>query len=89
MRILELLDWAKLIPALRRKRFFGYSDITALHLAFQTAVPGLVTFHGPMLVDGAGAIPQSDAARLQGAHSLLTASARTVSHYFRHSLACR
>jgi muramoyltetrapeptide carboxypeptidase len=67
MRILELLDWAKLIPALRRKRFFGYSDITALHLAFQTAVPGLVTFHGPMLVDGAGAIPQSDAARLQGA----------------------
>lgn len=66
MRILEHLDWEVMIPALHRKRFVGYSDITALHLGFQTAVPGLVTFHGPMLVDGVG-IPKPDAARLQGA----------------------
>ena len=44
MRLLDLLDWGRLTAAvLRRKRFVGFSDITALHLAFQTVAPGLVT----------------------------------------------
>ena len=44
MRVLPLIDYA----ALRSdpKRFFGYSDITALHLAFYKECR-LATFHGP------------------------------------------
>lgn len=44
-RILDLLDY----EAIRRhpKLFLGYSDITAMHIAFQELC-GLVTFHGPM-----------------------------------------
>lgn len=44
-RLLPLLDFA----AIRRapKRFYGYSDVTALHLAFGQRC-GLVTFHTPM-----------------------------------------
>lgn len=45
-RILNLVDY----EAMRRdpKIFVGYSDVTALHLAFAREV-GLVTFHGPMV----------------------------------------
>lgn len=45
MRLLDALDY----ELVRRnpKVFIGYSDITALHLAFYHRV-GLVTFHGPM-----------------------------------------
>ena len=53
MRLLEGLDY----DLIRRhpKVFIGYSDVTALHLAFHRRV-GLVTFHGPM----AGALAQAD-----------------------------
>lgn len=68
MRILELLDWERLTPAvLRSKRFVGFSDITALHLAFQTVAPGLVTLHGPMPASCFKSITQSDAGRLRAA----------------------
>jgi muramoyltetrapeptide carboxypeptidase len=45
MRLLDVLDY----DLVRRhpKIFVGYSDITALHLAF-SRLAGLVTFHGPM-----------------------------------------
>ena len=45
MRLLDVLDY----ELVRRhpKVFVGYSDITALHLAF-LRLAGLVTFHGPM-----------------------------------------
>ncbi len=45
MRLLDLLDY----DAIRAnpKIFVGFSDITALHIAFQEKC-GLVTFHGPM-----------------------------------------
>lgn len=53
-RLLTQLDYA--IIRKNPKIFVGYSDITALHLAFW-ARAGLVTFHGPMLgVDMAGAM---------------------------------
>lgn len=44
-RLLQLLDY----DAIRNnpKVFVGYSDITALHIAF-TQISGLVTYHGPM-----------------------------------------
>lgn len=68
MRLLDLLDWSKLTPAvLRRKRFVGFSDITALHLAFQTVAPGLVTLHGPMPASCFKSITQPDADRLWAA----------------------
>jgi muramoyltetrapeptide carboxypeptidase len=53
MRLLEDLDY----DLIRRhpKVFVGFSDITALHLAFHRRT-GLVTFHGPM----AGALAQAD-----------------------------
>ena len=44
-RILDLIDYS--IIAAHPKVFLGYSDITALHIAFRQSV-GLVTFHGPM-----------------------------------------
>ena len=52
-RLLDRLNY----PAIGRapKVFIGYSDITALHLAFHTQC-GFVTFHGPM----AGALAQAD-----------------------------
>ncbi|HLW60227.1 MAG TPA: LD-carboxypeptidase [bacterium] len=45
MRLLDVLDY----DLIRRhpKIFVGYSDVTALHLAF-SRLTGLVTFHGPM-----------------------------------------
>ena len=45
MRMLDLLDY----DVIRKnpKVFIGFSDITALHIAFQERC-GLVTFHGPM-----------------------------------------
>lgn len=52
-RLLDALDY----DLVRRnpKVFIGYSDVTALHMAFHTQA-GFVTFHGPM----AGAISQAD-----------------------------
>lgn len=46
-RILPLLDY----DAIKKspKVFVGYSDITALHIAFNQ-IAGLVTYHGPMAV---------------------------------------
>ncbi|MDR7855395.1 LD-carboxypeptidase [Tissierella sp.] len=45
-RILDLIDY----DAIKNnpKVFVGYSDITALHIAF-TQISGLVTYHGPMV----------------------------------------
>ncbi len=50
-RLLPLLDyaWIQRHP----KVFVGYSDITALHCALLTQA-GLVSFHGPMMIDGLG-----------------------------------
>ena len=45
MRLLEGLDYD--LIGRHPKVFIGYSDVTALHLAFQRRT-GLVTFHGPM-----------------------------------------
>lgn len=45
-RILELLDYD--VIKNNPKVFVGYSDITALHIAF-TQISGLVTYHGPMV----------------------------------------
>lgn len=47
-RILDLIDYR--IIRRNPKIFVGYSDITALHLAIQREV-GLVTFHGPMVIE--------------------------------------
>lgn len=44
-RILDLIDYE--IIKENPKVFVGYSDITALHIAFNQ-IAGLVTFHGPM-----------------------------------------
>jgi len=52
-RLLDRLDYQAI--GRRPKVFIGYSDITALHLAFYTQC-GFVTFHGPM----AAAVAQSD-----------------------------
>jgi muramoyltetrapeptide carboxypeptidase len=59
MRLLDALDY----DLVRRhpKVFIGFSDITALHLAFHTQA-GFVTFHGPM----AAALAQADAFDLLG-----------------------
>lgn len=46
MRILDLLDY-ELIKE-NPKIFVGYSDITALHIAF-SQLSDLITFHGPMI----------------------------------------
>lgn len=53
MRLLEGLDYD--LIGRHPKVFIGYSDVTALHLAFQRRI-ALVTFHGPM----AGALAQAD-----------------------------
>lgn len=45
-RILELIDYD--IIRNNPKIFVGYSDITALHIAFNQ-IAGLVTYHGPMV----------------------------------------
>jgi muramoyltetrapeptide carboxypeptidase len=44
-RILDALDYG--VISANPKIFWGYSDITALHIAFNQAC-GLITFHGPM-----------------------------------------
>ena len=53
MRLLDGLDYE--LIGRHPKVFIGYSDITALHLAFHRRI-GLVTFHGPM----ARALAQAD-----------------------------
>ena len=45
MRMLDMLDYD--VIRANPKVFVGFSDITALHIAFQEKC-GLVTFHGPM-----------------------------------------
>ncbi len=45
-RILDLLDYN--IIKNNPKVFIGYSDITALHMAFNQ-ICDLITFHGPMV----------------------------------------
>lgn len=45
--LLEQIDYG--LVARNPKIFLGYSDITALHLAFQRKA-GLVTFHGPVVL---------------------------------------
>lgn len=52
--VLPLLNWTAL--ARRPKIIMGYSAVTAL-LAGITARTGLVTFHGPMLLDGFSEFP--------------------------------
>ncbi len=52
-RLLDALDYGLIRK--NPKVFIGYSDVTALHLAFHTQAD-FVTFHGPM----AGAISQPD-----------------------------
>jgi len=47
-RILDLINYE--IIKENPKVFIGYSDITALHIAFNQ-IAGLVTFHGPMACD--------------------------------------
>ncbi|MBQ2957484.1 MAG: LD-carboxypeptidase [Clostridia bacterium] len=47
MRMLDLLDYEAI--AAHPKIFVGYSDITAMHIAFLEKA-GLATFHGPMPV---------------------------------------
>jgi muramoyltetrapeptide carboxypeptidase len=59
MRLLDALDYT--LVRQNPKIFIGYSDITALHLAFHTQA-GLVTFHGPM----AGALADTDPFDLLG-----------------------
>ncbi|MCP8968556.1 S66 peptidase family protein [Ectobacillus ponti] len=66
-RLLSLLDF----PLIRRnpKIFWGYSDVTALHLAFGRHA-GLVTFHGPMMEEcGGGGV---DAMTLSSFEQLFT-----------------
>lgn len=52
-RLLDALDYE--VIKRNPKVFIGYSDITALHMAFHTQA-GFVTFHGPMT----GGIAQED-----------------------------
>ncbi|KAG6554742.1 hypothetical protein Mapa_003761 [Marchantia paleacea] len=48
-RLTAFLSAEKLGPHnVPRKRFFGFSDITAIHSAMRIAVPGYVSFHAPM-----------------------------------------
>ena len=47
-RLLQLIDWQAI--AEHPKFFVGFSDVTALHLAFGQL--GHVTFHGPMVAAG-------------------------------------
>jgi muramoyltetrapeptide carboxypeptidase len=51
VRLLERIDFD--VVRLNPKVFIGFSDITALHVAFQQRC-GLFTFHGPNLQDGFG-----------------------------------
>jgi muramoyltetrapeptide carboxypeptidase len=51
MRILDKLDYEKIRA--NAKPFVGFSDITALHAAFNRKA-GLVTFHGPGPASGLG-----------------------------------
>lgn len=66
-RIADRLDY-ELIRA-NPKIFWGYSDITFLHAAIGHYA-GLVTFHGPMLIDLAGEAP--DPLTLQNYETLLS-----------------
>ena len=59
-RLLPMIDYGMVQKS--PKPFVGYSDITALHCAFQ-AKCGLATFHGPM-AGGFGGSLQEEACRL-------------------------
>src|SRR5271155_5046268 len=60
-RIVDRLDYG--LIARNPKRFVGYSDVTALLLGIAQRA-GLETYHGPMLVDAAGALAAASAAHL-------------------------
>ena len=65
-RILDLIDYS--IVASHPKVFLGYSDITALHIAFRQ-MAGLVTFHGPM--PSSDMVPEFDPASRASLESVL------------------
>ncbi|HWP67925.1 MAG TPA: LD-carboxypeptidase, partial [Rectinemataceae bacterium] len=65
-RILDLIDYS--IVASHPKVFLGYSDITALHIAFRQ-MAGLVTFHGPM--PSSDMVPDFDPASRTSLESVL------------------
>lgn len=60
MRILDKLDYD--LIAQHPKIFVGFSDITALHIAFQNKC-SLVTFHGPMAAANWASKPLDDFSR--------------------------
>ncbi|MEN0111844.1 MAG: LD-carboxypeptidase [Planctomycetota bacterium] len=68
-RILDRIDFGLL--SARPKVVCGYSDITALHAAVQRRC-GLVSLHGPNLVDGWGDVSVDTLAERQAIHALLT-----------------
>jgi muramoyltetrapeptide carboxypeptidase len=56
MQLLDQIDYG--MVRAHPKVFLGYSDITALHLAFNR-LSGLVTFHGPVVIFHGGVAPLS------------------------------
>ncbi len=71
-RIVDRVDFELLKQ--RPKIVCGYSDLTALHAAIQRRC-GLVSFHGPNLVDGLGNGSQETAHELSATISLLSGKA--------------
>lgn len=67
-RILDRIDYGLL--AARPKIVCGYSDITALHAAIGRLC-GLVSFHGPNLIDGLGDDSADSEAERSATHALL------------------
>lgn len=72
-RLLDRLDWAAV--AARPKPLVGFSDVTALHVAWRQRA-GLVSFHGPPLAWRADRVGAAGAASLRAA--LLAEPDRTV-----------
>ena len=66
--ILPLLDWEQIESS--PKIVMGYSAITALLIGLYAKV-GLVTFHGPMILDGFSEYPQPFAYTRQGIEQIL------------------
>ena len=66
--ILPLLDWEQIERS--PKIVMGYSAITALLIGLYAKV-GLVTFHGPMILDGFSEYPQPFAYTRQGIEQIL------------------
>ncbi len=66
--VLPLLDWEQIERS--PKVVMGYSAITALLIALYAKV-GLVTFHGPMILNGFSEYPQPFAYTWQGVEQML------------------